>query len=455
MSGPKVIRVVSQQEMEAIKALQVSRLQSAIQDLQRYSNKHNIFDDKQWQEINHRLTVFQNMDSKLYRRIESEIPAQIEFLLAEKSKAEATVKKRSLSQFEKYRNLSASIVSLRKMYERRSLNIPDFVRQYDATRIWITERDLDLMETHIRAAFARLGEADVKEDNNEAAEFRQRLKGDQKNMDYETWLQGAKLIKPSKSILRLESMMSDLVSADIEEEGKQLFLERVQSLLNHPPSQQLDMKIDSLSIDIKTHIHSARKMKASILAFNLALDNLTQLRLTENLSTIDLENATIEDIDNATAALTKHYEDEVIAKNAELKRVALLKAFGKLGYNVNNHLETAYVKNGRLVMGKASESPYGVELASSPNMARLQVRVVAKAGSESQRSTALDKAEEQRWCQDFTSLSNQLTEEGLLIEIDRQLEPGESIVKAVDFDDAQWDNNSSQVKPTIHQRFDN
>ena len=129
-------------------------------------------------------------------------------------------------------------------------------------------------------------------------------------------------------------------------------------------------------------------------------------------------------------------------------------AFKKLGYSVTDRMETAYVENGKLVVKRMTNSPYGVELGGPQDMRRMQIRVVAKEGSGPDRTQQTDADEETRWCRDFSSLKESLGEDGFLIEIDRKLEPGEASMKTIDFEDSVWEIRSQNTNRPKNYRVD-
>jgi len=62
---------------------------------------------------------------------------------------------------------------------------------------------------------------------------------------------------------------------------------------------------------------------------------------------------------------------------AQSRRQAVLEGLAKLGYQVSENLETAWVQDGRVVIKRTSQPGYGVELSGKMDSGRVQMRTVA------------------------------------------------------------------------------
>jgi hypothetical protein len=446
MSGPKVIRVVTREEMEARKASHVSRFEVVVNEFKRYVEKHQIYGDEQLSEIEKRLEKYQNLDASEYRRIEAEIPSQVEFLLNEKTQIEARIKNRWLSRRERSRQLAASITSLRFMYENRSLELPKAITKYEHRTQWLANGDVESLESDIHIAFSALQTPTTTLDAS-SSEYSQRLKLGQDNMNFDAWLNDSDLVQPSACTVRLDTIIAELESFDIREDAKKTFLDRACDLLDSASSQQLDMKVDTLCIDVNTFIKTYRKLQDKLRLYHGILEDLKRLGVEsksfDQCLIAKIDSANVQDVESAITTLTDIYQSEMAAQTSEIKRKALLTAFDKLGYVVNDNLKTAFVQDGRLVLSKNSATAYGVEFGGPVSLQRIQLRVVAKEGRESLRTQAKDKEEEETWCEDFSAIRGDLASQGLQVEIDRQLMPGEAALKSVNFDEARWKSSTT------------
>ena len=114
----------------------------------------------------------------------------------------------------------------------------------------------------------------------------------------------------------------------------------------------------------------------------------------------------------------------------------MLKTLADLGYEAREGMETAWVKDGRIVMRRASNPAMGVEIKGSEP---LQFRPVRFGAAESKGDRSRNREIETVWCSDFDKLCNQLLAQQGELKIDQALAVGavEVLFEAdTDFTDA-------------------
>jgi len=94
---------------------------------------------------------------------------------------------------------------------------------------------------------------------------------------------------------------------------------------------------------------------------------------------------------------------------------------------------TARVQDGRLVVRKPNTADYGIELGASPDVSRLQLRVVGAERPSEPRDSRRDRDMEAIWCSEFTQLQQLLTDSGGEVLLERAVEAGVQPVKTVPF----------------------
>ncbi|MCB1086241.1 MAG: hypothetical protein KDM63_04295 [Verrucomicrobiae bacterium] len=111
-------------------------------------------------------------------------------------------------------------------------------------------------------------------------------------------------------------------------------------------------------------------------------------------------------VDEARAWIDQTIADE----NREEQHGAVLKALAAIGYEVREGMATAWVEQGRIVLRKADESSYGVELTAPTLGSTLQTRVVAF--TDSGRDPQRDLEVEETWCDEFEKARADLSRSG-------------------------------------------
>jgi hypothetical protein len=94
-------------------------------------------------------------------------------------------------------------------------------------------------------------------------------------------------------------------------------------------------------------------------------------------------------------------------------------------------MATAWVQGGRVVLRKAANPGYGVELSGGTQSDRLQVRAVGFGSPQMARNTARDRDIETAWCGEFEKLQALLAGSGGRLEIETALPPGAVPIKLV------------------------
>lgn len=116
---------------------------------------------------------------------------------------------------------------------------------------------------------------------------------------------------------------------------------------------------------------------------------------------------------------------------ASARRRAVLQGLAELGYEVRDTMETAWVRDGRLVVRKPNATDYAVEVAAPAEASRLQVRLVGSDRPASPRDARRDCDMETIWCSEFAQLQQLLATRGGEVIIERAAEAGVQPVKTV------------------------
>ena len=95
-------------------------------------------------------------------------------------------------------------------------------------------------------------------------------------------------------------------------------------------------------------------------------------------------------------------------------------------------MATAWVNDGHVVLRKAANPDYGVELGGGTKSERLQVRAVAFGDAQSPRNASRDRDMEGVWCSEFQRLRTLVSGSGGGLEIEQALPVGAMPLKLVE-----------------------
>jgi hypothetical protein len=186
--------------------------------------------------------------------------------------------------------------------------------------------------------------------------------------------------------------------------------------------------IDSLEADLRVAYDAARRrheLRARLrrLAAELAATEVPELaRLAGSLrDRMEADEDALSALEaGAQRALDRHQANAA----ARARREAVLTGLAALGYQVSEGMQTAWVQDGRVVLRHGTRPGYGVELASPADSERLQVRAVAFRSADAPADPVRDTDAETLWCSDLHDLDKRLAASGGGIHIERALPVG-------------------------------
>lgn len=117
---------------------------------------------------------------------------------------------------------------------------------------------------------------------------------------------------------------------------------------------------------------------------------------------------------------------------AEARRRVMLEGLARLGYEVNEGMETAWVQGGKVVLRNADHPGYAVELAGGSKSDRVHVRVVACGEAGSPHDAARDIDVETLWCAELEQLRSSVASTGGSIVIEQALPAGAAAVEVIE-----------------------
>ncbi|NVK53822.1 MAG: hypothetical protein HWD85_12875 [Flavobacteriaceae bacterium] len=375
------------------------------------------------------MAHYQAISADDYEKIEREIPNQIKYLEAEKTKLVKKVTKEKTSTWNHYRQLKSTHGELQKLFQEK--NIP--FEAIDEPKLITKDvvqfgQQIDALYDQLKVALHQQGSL-----TPEQKEIQERLSAGASLLSVEAWSKD--IPKELNRQQKFEQTLKELYVDDVSQDKIQEFLQKANEL--NQSDAHYTMQLDSLILEAATFHKEQLELRTVKQELSEALQQLKGLNqeLTviikwESLLTSD----NTENIEEATKKAKQLYEQLSETIIVETRRAAIKKALTKAGYEVNDSMETAWVENGRLVVKKAENSLYGVEFMSPKNLSRIQARVVADEDRSQERSQSLDKHQEEIWCDDFTEIREILESEDLSIRIEKAHAIGTIPIKEVKLD---------------------
>lgn len=415
MSGPKVVRVVTREELVAAGESLLRRLDAALAEWERACAAVGVSAADQKSSKDRRDALEQMLRADRFGEFGQAAVAEVDYL-----ESDATRRRERAAQARaQERARLTSGRELARVLLRQLAN--DAPERPDLERVAVGELGLKELDSVLaRARQALFQPAAPPPSATQQALAARLASGEQAAIDFEAWRQ--KVVAGSPRLEALLGHISELELLGEVGRAAELHQEVVAAAAIEEDGVR-GMRLDSLVVALKKAKDDAvarerlRRQAVLIAAelqrFTEAGEAVHALRAAAARSSSELQKA----LESAEQRLSELQEAQVAAA----RRKAVLDGLQQLGYEVHEELSTATSTGGRLVVRNPAAAGYGVEIASGVGMERLQVRAVA---FDANRDAAGDIPAEQRWCDDFGALKGVLQAQGSEVVVERALGVG-------------------------------
>jgi len=426
MSGPKAFRIVTREELIARSEMLLRQLDTAISNWKQICERNGAVDDEAATAVIARRQSLQRMlDGSRFTELQKQVTAEISFL---RSDAESRVER--------------AIAAATRAMESRRRNARTAQMLLDALlqsgRAISEELRLELQSSHvsekaIERAFALLAPAEeAATATKRQRELASRLGQGEQRITLGAWLSKQPGLKASEADLRIDRYLAELSALGIDPSP---FGARQTAIASQPSSRQV-LLTNSLLLDLGQAVRDGRKRSTQLAQLK---ERAVELAAWHSAGVDGLRSRIEQAIDegntsSAPALIAEAdalVEEELRAQAADARRRAVLQALASLGYEVTEGMATAWVQSGHVLLRKAANPDYGVELAGGTKSDWLQVRAVAFGNVPQQRDASRDRDVEVAWCSEFEGLRSLVARTGGGIEIDHALPFGAVPIKII------------------------
>lgn len=414
MSGPKVVRVITREELVAAGESLLRRLDAALTQWERACSSVGVSPADQKASKDRRNALEQMLRADRFAEFGQAAVAEIDFLDADAGhRRERAAQARAQERARLHTGKELARVLLR----RTALGAPERGELQRAVAGELGLKDLDAVLARARQTLFQPAAPQLSADQQALAA---RLAGGEKTEDFEAW-RG----KQAVSSPRMEALMGHISELELlGQAGRASELQQEVLAADAIPEDAVrEMRFDSLVISLKRAKEDAialekLRRKAAFLGTELAYDREgTEVQQTLQAAA----HGGISDLQAAVTAGEQRLAELQATQVADARRRAVLDGLQQLGYQVHEELSTATSAGGRLVVRNPATAGYGVEIAAGAEMERLQVRAVA---FDTNRDASGDIPAEQRWCDDFGALKGALKAQGSEVIVERAMGVG-------------------------------
>ena len=434
MSGPKVVRVVTREELAAAGTALLVRLDAAVQQWQRDCSYSMKSADVQVTK-SRRDALAEMLAADRFSEFGQAAVKEIDFLQADAEQRRERAAQARAQERMRNGNGQQLARTLLRAGPNLTMQMREALEKASAGQLSVAEMDAVL--SRARQALFPVTTQGI---TSEQKALAQRLGVLEAETSFETWK--AKSANPDARLQSVFTHLAELDALGFAAESGELEAQ-LRSVQSMDDDANRNMRLDTLVLAV-------RKAKDGAVA-KVKLLNKVEL-LASELSAADGDAETLNKLRSATLATNQEQLQAMVkfgqtelaklqeAASAAARRKAILGGLQKLGYQVQEGLSTMTTSSGRLIARSPVNGDYGVELVTGANQ-KFQVRSIA---FDATRDSSQDIAEERRWCGDFGKLQAALQAGGCEVVVEKALGVGAIPLRVVELVE---ENRRSQTLP--------
>lgn len=432
MSGPKVVRIVTREEIVAICEGHLRRLEQATNQWIAHGKRNGEITDQEIEATLKRQRYFvELLNQDAFVELQRKVPDEIAYLKTDMLRREQLAIEKAASARKRARQARENAAALLSALAVRGKQIPvDLKAQLESIA---KGEESQQMESTLASGFGLLTATESVGLTSAQRELAARLAGPEEPQTFEAWKSAHRPLTALASLLdRVDTQIAE-AEALVGTTQTARYLERLRCAEVEANDSRQKLLVDSLIVDLSNSIASARAHRTALerlrdIAAELMPYQSEEALLLWNEVAACHQSTSIETISTLHANCQSCLEREAQRKAAQSRREVILQGLARLGYEVNEGMNTAWASNGRVVLRKTSLPGYGVEVGGQAESSRLQVRAVALT---SDRDLSRDKDVETIWCGEFSKLQQLVAENGNDLLIERAMAVGQVPLKVV------------------------
>lgn len=437
MSGPKVIRIVTREELIAISKRHLAKLDESVAEWMRVCESKGLVELKEIDSVRKRQTeIHALLNTEKLTTIQKHVAQEIEYLRRDVEKRIEIAAGLAAKAKTMRRGLVNTAATLIESISNRKIHVPeDLLESLKAAKNDLAKGP-EAAERAINKAIDFLAPESLR---NQVSKRQREIA--QKLIDGQEATPNSRLPVGLTTSIDDTCIRIDRLIAELEIETSPAlvapYIKRAEAINIEPSSDRRKLLTDSLTFDLAEKARERQKRdklfrELTVLVSELRTfdskaaetfsEHINQLR---EVVDITIANRLIQDIKS-------RIEDKQKKLAEKSRRDAVLRALSSIGYEVREGMMTALAENGSVTMHKPTNTDYGIELVGSGDAGRFQFRVVAFRSAGMPINVARDIAMENIWCSDLEKIKTIVAEEGGDISIVKAKQAGEIPIKIVE-----------------------
>lgn len=435
MSGPKVVRIVTREEIIAICEQHLARLEAAIARWTLSRQRNETITEAEIAEVHKRRDRLRALlAADAFVELQKAVPEEVAFLDADMQSRLARAVERAAAERTRRRRRAGAAQTVLAELRAGGKPVPSDLSASLEAIVSGATADQDA-EGVFAKAFALLGgNGPATTVPDRTRDIALRLGAGERPTSLTEWRASILHKESDERLVRVDGLIANLQVND--EDTCAAFVRRLAQINAEPAATRTSLLIDSLIADLAEATRKAREQNdlrarlsaqlAEIKGFSSAPAQALTANIEAALAASDTSGA-----DHLLVAAAAQVTAEISRIAAEARRQAILQGLSSLGYEVREGMATAFAKGETVVMQHATTPGFGLEVSGPPEAQRLQMRVVAFGSPGAPRDSSRDHDIELQWCGDFDKLRDMLGRVGGELAIERSVAAGAQPLKVI------------------------
>lgn len=418
MSGPKVVRIVTREENEAICRGMLARIDVAFEEWLAAGRRNDCLDAATIEAAQRRRDSLAALVGQgKFAEMQAQAPAEEFFLQSDmRFRLKKAAAAKAIARTHARRRVEAAATLL------RALRVAGIELSGDVMRALERGDDAALAEG-FRALSARRPAPEAK------SSLAEQLRPGAETMSFADWLAEQPVPESDPGIARIEARLDELASVAYAGSTERLQA-RLEEARQAPPPRR-GLILDGLEVETGRALAETRKVADLISALRMLLAEMAQAGLPADTFEVSDGTLSAEIVQARISAAEAALADHRAKAAAAARRAAVMKGLAGLGYEIREGMTTTFAASGKLVAADPARPGYGVEVSGAADGRQFQMRPVAFGAPGQAADSSRDRDAETIWCGQVTALSKSLADGGGGLEIVRALPIGATPLKRV------------------------
>jgi hypothetical protein len=417
MSGPKVVRIVTRDEILAVCRGQLARVDAALADWTRIGLRNGCVDDDAIAAAKRRREELASLiAADRFMDLQKQAPAEEAFLRDDiQARLASLAAERARARSRATREREAGRALLRALKGGGQPVAGELA-------VGLEQGNRDALSEALSILSERTAGAAV------ASELAAALREEGGRHSLAEWLarQPGRALDPA--VERISARIDELGSL-VDPDTAAGWRARLDEAEDAPPARR-SLLLDGLEVGTARALGEARRTAA--LAAELRALGAELAAAGVPAPAADAEASDPQELEAGIARAREALEADRAARAAAARRAAVLEGLAALGYEVTEGMSTIFASEGRLVVRSAARAGYGMEVSAGGGGERMQMRAVAFTDGGHGPDPSRDRDAETIWCGDVATLERRLASAGGGLSIERALPVGATALKRIE-----------------------